>query len=80
MEPVEERGGLGQLGFHVDRLCVEHERIDDGKVELARICRGETSVAIRGPLHRRSYTVAISEPDVVTHPDFVAVVQARGAG
>src|SRR5919112_2076589 len=45
----------------------------DRQVEPARVGGGEAGVAVRGPLHRGTDTIAVTEPDVVAHADLVAV-------
>src|SRR5690606_38540861 len=50
---------------------------DDRKIESLRIgCRKPCST-IQVPLHGGSNTVSVSEINIITHPDFVAVIQYR---
>ena len=78
--PVQQRGGVLELGLDVDRLVAEDRVLDHRAVQLARRGGGEAGVAVGGPLHRGAYAVAVTEPDVVAHPDLVAVVEARRSG
>ncbi len=78
--PVQQRRGVALLRFDVGRLVAVHRVHDDRVVEPARRDARKPGVAIRVPLHRRSYAVAIAEVDVVAHPDLVAVVEDRRTG
>ena len=78
--PVQQRRRVLQLRLDVDALVAVDRVLDRGQVQLAGRGRGEAGVAVRGPLHRRAHAVAVAEPDVVAHPDLVAVVEDRRAG
>ena len=77
--PVQQGGGVVQLGLDIDPLVPEHRVLNRRQVQLARGGDGEAGVAVGGPLHRGAYAVAVTEPDVVAHPDLVAVVEHRRA-
>ena len=47
------------------------------KIESLRVGVGETGIAVRTPLHGRAHTVAVADEDVVTHADFITVVDDR---
>ena len=78
--PVQQRGGVLQLGLDVDALVAEDRVLDRRQVQPARGGVGEAGVAVRRPLHRGADPVAVAEPDVVAHPDLVAVVEHRRPG
>src|SRR5690606_17475714 len=78
--PVEQGAGVVGLGFDVDGLVAVDGVHDDGQVEAGGVAFGEAGVAVGGPLHGGADGVAVAEPDVVAHADFVAVVQDGGAG
>ena len=77
---MEQRGGVLQLRLDVDRLVAVDRVLDRRQVELAGRGGGEPRVAVGRPLHRRTHSVAVAEPDVVAHPDLVAVVEDGRAG
>ncbi len=77
--PVQQRGALARLRLHVDGL-VAVDGIHDRRQEQAlRVRTGEAAVAVRAPLHRRPYAVAVAEEDVVPHAELVTVIDGRGA-
>src|ERR1700720_4367611 len=78
--PPEKRGQIFLLIFYVDRLEVVFRIDDDRQMQLLRIGQGKTGVAIGTPLHRRAAAVAIAEVNVVTHSDFVPVINDWRAG
>ena len=78
--PVQQRRRRRLLRLDVDAGVVVDQRLHDRQVELAGVGGGEARVAVGGPLHRRPHRVAVGEPDVVAHPDLVAVVEVRRAG
>ena len=50
--------------------------IDDNRqVKLLRVGAGETCIAVRTPLHGSPHAVAIAEIDIVSHSNFVAVIE-----
>jgi hypothetical protein len=77
---VEERGGVGLLGFDVDGLVAPDGVHDDGEVELGGDGFAEAGVAVGVPLHGGADAVAVAEVDVVAHADLVAVVEDGGSG
>ena len=78
--PVQQGGGVVQLGLDIDPLVPEDRVLNRRQVQLARRGDREARVAVGGPLHRGAHAVSVTEPDVVAHPDLVAVVEHRRAG
>ncbi len=68
------------LGFDVNCFVTPNRVHDDRAVQPAWSCRGKTGVPIRVPLHGSPNTVAVAEIDVISHADFVPVIQDRSAG
>ena len=78
-QPVQERSLVPQLGLHVERAeAVDgvHER---RQVELGEVRLREAAVAVGRPLHGRAHRVPVTEVDVVTHQQLVAVVDDGAA-
>src|SRR3974390_345544 len=73
--PIQERGRITLLGFHVDRFISPDRIHDDGAIEACGDRRGKAGVAIRVPLHGSTDAIAVTEVNVITHADFVAVVE-----
>ena len=80
LHPVEQRGGRAALRFDIDRFIAVERVHDRRQVEPLRIGFREACVAVRTPLHRRAYPIAIAKIDIVAHGDLVAVVDDGGAG
>ena len=78
--PVQQRRGVLELRLDVDALVAGDRVLDQRQVEPAGRGRREAGVAVGSPLHRRPDAVAVTEPDVVAHPDLVAVVEHRRPG
>src|SRR5687768_4738520 len=70
---------ISLLGLDVDRFVVIFGI--DANWQVKRLWTGarKTGVFVRAPLHWRANAVAIAEEGVVTHADFVAVVNNRCA-
>jgi len=77
LHPVQQRKGRAFLRLDVDRFIPVDRVHDDGEVEPPRIRAREAGVAVAAPLHRGADAVAVTEIDVVAHPDLVAVVDDR---
>ena len=75
--PVQEGTGIAELLFDVDRFVSVNRIHDDRAVELGGIGARKTRITVRTPLHWSSDTVAVAEIDVVSHPDFIAIVNDR---
>src|SRR5207245_11025731 len=65
--PPKERRQILLLILDVDRFVVVLRVDDDGQMELLRIGKGRTSVAIGTPSQRRAAAVAIAKVNVVAH-------------
>src|SRR6516225_2998342 len=78
--PIQERGRITLLGFHVDRFISPNWIHDDGTIEACGVSGGKAGVAIRIPLHGRTDAIAVTEVNVIAHADFVAVVEDGRAG
>ena len=76
--PLQQRGGVGQLGLHVHCLVAEDRIGDQWRAQAGGRCLGEAGVDAPGPLHRRAHPVPVLEADVVTHADLIPVVEDRG--
>ena len=79
---IPQRVGLGTLRGRVDPAKAEGTIVDERVIEPVRrdVWTGEPGVRPIIPLHGRAHPVAILQPDIVSHPDLVAVIQDRGAG
>ena len=73
--PIQQRMRVMGLGLDVHRL-VAVERVHDRRQHQAlRVGTREAAVAVWRPLHGRTYAVTVAQVDVVTHAQFVAVIQ-----
>ena len=78
--PPQQRVRVVLLSFDVDRFVVIL-RIDvDRQIEALRVGARESGVAVRAPLHRRAYAVAVAEKNIIAHPNLVAVIEDGRAG
>ncbi|MNH04743.1 hypothetical protein D3C79_640490 [compost metagenome] len=68
------------LGFDIDRSKAIQRVHDRRQHQARRVGAGEPAVAVDRPLHGGAHAVAVAQVDVVTHTDFIAVVQGRRAG
>src|SRR5450432_2241581 len=67
------------LRSNVHRRISVDRILNQGSVQMFRICARKAAVASPIPLHWSSYSVAISQIDVVSHSNFVAVIDDRSA-
>src|ERR1700688_4974066 len=72
--PPEQRMAIAFMRFNVGALVVVLRVDDHGQDQTLRISRRKSCVAIRAPLHWSTYSVAIAKIDVVSHSDFIAIV------
>ena len=68
---MQQRGRIRQR-----RLHIRHRRHHRGIRRLGR----KTRIGRPVPLHRRAHPIAIDQPNVVGHPNFIPVIQKRRAG
>ena len=78
--PVQQRGGLAELGLDVDRLVAVDRVHDRRRVEPGEVGPREARIAVAGPLHRGADAIAVAKVDVVAHADLVAVIDHGRAG
>jgi hypothetical protein len=71
---------IALLSFDIHRLEVIFRVYYDRQIEALRVTPGKPGIPVRAPLHRRPHAVAVSQIDVVAHPDLVTVVKNRGTG
>ena len=79
LHPPQQRTACVLLRFNVERLVLILGIDNHRQVQLLGIGARESSVAIRGPLHRRAHAVAIAKVEIVAHADLVAVIDDRRA-
>ncbi len=80
LHPVQKRGWLALLRFHVHCFVAVNWVHNRWQVEPLWVGPGKAGVAVRAPLHWGPHAVAIAEIDVVAHPDLVAVIDDGRAG
>jgi hypothetical protein len=66
-----------QLGVHINSLVPVKGIRDQRRIQLLGIRSRKAAVPVPVPLHGCSYAVAISQVNVVSHSDFVAVIDDR---
>ena len=54
--------------------------IDDRQIDAMGRSFGKASVAAVIPLHGCAYAVTVMQPDVITHTDFIAIIDNRRTG
>src|SRR5271165_2423520 len=74
--PVEKRVLGLFLRKYVDCRITINWILYQGRVEFLWIGGGKTSVPASAPLHWSSHSIAVAQINVVTHSDFVAVINA----
>ena len=79
-EGVPEGTGIGHLCGNVELLIAVSFIIDQGYPEVGRGRGGETGAGVARPLHWRAHPVAVKQPDVVAHADFIAIVNDGPTG
>src|ERR1700691_1670004 len=77
LRPRQQRMFRPALRIHVDGLISVNGIRNQRRVQAFRIGGGKSGVPASVPLHRRSNAIAVAEVDVVSHPDFVAIVDDR---
>src|SRR5690606_912615 len=70
----EQRGGIARLQFDVYRFKMVERIEDQRQVKLLRIGLRKAAVAVGTPLHGCSDTVAVTQVEIISHPDLVAIV------
>src|ERR1700723_2993428 len=73
-DPVEERVLRLFLRNHIDGRVTIHWVLDQRGIEFFRLCRRKPSVPASAPLHRSPHSISVAQFDVVTHADFIAVI------
>ena len=46
-----------------------------GKVKSLWVCRGKTCIQIHVPLHGRTNAKAVAQVNIVSHSNFIAIIQ-----
>ena len=77
--PAQQGVGVATLRRHVDGHRPEPS-LDDGPAQARRPGRGETSVLLVVPLHRRPHAHPALDREVLGHPDLLPVEQDRRPG
>ena len=80
LHPPQQGMRVILLGLHIDDFIMIFRINDNGQIELLRIGAGKPGVSIRTPVHGRAYAVAVPQIDIVSHADFVSVVNHRCPG
>ncbi len=68
------------LILHIDHLIAVNGVLDDRGIQIGGVRPGKSSIPVRGPLHGGPDSIAISQMDIVSHPDFVSVIENGGSG
>src|ERR1700674_3001051 len=68
------------MRFNIRALVMVLGVDDHGQDQSLRVGRRKTGVAIRAPLHWSTYSIPIAQIDVVSHPDFIAIVNDWRSG
>src|SRR5262249_4994630 len=77
--PPQQRVTIALLRLDIYRFVVVFGIEDDGQIKRLRTRSREAGIFIRTPLHRRADTISVAEEDIITHADFIAVIQNRRA-
>src|SRR5438477_3635920 len=80
LHPREERMLRSPLRFHINPLISVNRVGNQWRVQTFRIGAGKSAVPPAIPLHRRAYTIAVAEINVVAHADFIAIINDRSSG
>ena len=62
------------LIFNIDLMAAINIIIDDRYIDTLRWSIGKASIGAVIPLHRCAHTVAVMQPNVISHSDFITVV------
>src|SRR5207244_1342576 len=79
LHPPPERVWIMLLRFDIDRFVMVFRVENDRQIKRVRIGARETGIFVRTPLHGRTHAIAVTEEDIVSHADFIAIIQNRSA-
>ncbi len=63
--------------LHIDSFVAVQGIDNYGAEQPAWVCLGKPPIAIAAPLHWSTYTIPITQENVVTHPDLITVIKNR---